>query len=125
MKILVCSSRPYDQSFLEAASRNKHENPACIRLGMDYMPLEGLLKDSDIVSLHTPLTPETRHMINKESLSLMKDGAMLVNTSLGAMVDTHALIPHLKRCRTCAVCLDDFAANRSNENILKSSRIMA
>ena len=69
MKILVCSSRPYDQSFLEAANRNKHENPACIRLGMDYMPLEGLLKDSDIVSLHTPLTPETRHMINKESLS--------------------------------------------------------
>ena len=51
MKILVYSSRPYDQNFLEAANRNKHENPDCIRFGVDYVPLEALLKDSDIVSL--------------------------------------------------------------------------
>ena len=85
---------------------DKYENPECIQLGMRYMSLEELLRGSDIVSLHAPLTPETRHLINKDSISLLKDGAMVVNTSRGALVDTQALIPHLKQCRICAVCLD-------------------
>jgi D-lactate dehydrogenase len=85
---------------------DKYENKECIQLGMKYVSLEELLKNSDIVSLHAPLTPETRHLINKDTISLLKDGAMLVNTSRGALVDTKALIPHLKQCRVCAVCLD-------------------
>jgi len=85
---------------------DKYENPECIQLGMRYVSLEELLRKSDIVSLHAPLTPETRHLINSDTISLMKDGAMLINTSRGALVDTQALIPHLKECRLCAVCLD-------------------
>lgn len=85
---------------------DKYENPECLELGMRYVSLEELLRDSDIVSLHAPLTPETRYLINKETISLLKPGAMLVNTSRGALVDTQALIPHLKQCRVCAVCLD-------------------
>jgi D-lactate dehydrogenase len=85
---------------------DKYENPACIKIGMRYVSLEELLRDSDIVSLHAPLTPETHYLINKETISLLKPGAMLVNTSRGALVDTKALIPHLKQCRVCAVCLD-------------------
>ncbi len=85
---------------------DKYENPECQQLGMRYVPLEKLLSNSDIVSLHCPLTPETYHMINPDTIALLKPNAMLVNTSRGALVDTRALIPHLKQCRTCAVCLD-------------------
>jgi len=85
---------------------DKYENPECKQLGMRYVPLEGLLSNSDIISLHCPLTPETHHMINADTIALLKPHAMLVNTSRGALVDTRALIPHLKQCRTCAICLD-------------------
>ncbi|MCK9274855.1 MAG: 2-hydroxyacid dehydrogenase [Syntrophales bacterium] len=85
---------------------DKYENPECIDLGLRYVSLEELLKESDIVSLHAPLTPDTRYLINSETISLMKEGAMLINTSRGALVDTQALIPYLKRCTICAVCLD-------------------
>ncbi|MDY0039777.1 MAG: 2-hydroxyacid dehydrogenase [Desulforhabdus sp.] len=85
---------------------DKYQNPECIELGMRYVSLEQLLSDSDIISLHAPLNPETHHMINKDTISLMKEGAILVNTSRGALVDTQALIPYLKECHKCAVCLD-------------------
>ncbi len=65
-------------------------------LGVQYKPLEEVLKESDIVSLHCPLTPETHHIINKESLSIMKPEAMLVNTSRGKLVDTSSVIEALK-----------------------------
>lgn len=85
---------------------DKHENAECIELGMRYVTLEELLGNSDIVSLHCPLTPETHYMISADTLALLKPNAMLVNTSRGALIDTDALIPHLKQCRTCSVCLD-------------------
>lgn len=60
------------------------------------VPLEVLLAESDIVTLHCPLNEATHHLINARSLALMKPGAMLVNTSRGALVDTHAVIQALK-----------------------------
>lgn len=82
------------------------KNPDCVEMGMLYVPLEDLLSRSDIVSLHIPLSPATHHMINERTLRMMKEGSMLINTSRGALVDTQALIPHLKDCRLCAVGLD-------------------
>jgi D-lactate dehydrogenase len=64
--------------------------------GIAYVTLNELLKSSDIVSLHCPLTEQTRHIINDDSLAAMKRGAMLINTSRGALVDTKAAITHLK-----------------------------
>jgi len=93
---------------------DKYPNKDCLEIGMQYVSLKELLERSDIVSLHAPLTPETRHLINRDTLALLKEGAMLVNTSRGALVDTEALIPYLKRCRVCAVCLDVY---EEEENI--------
>lgn len=64
--------------------------------GIRYVSLEELLKNSDYVSLHCPLTPQTRHIINKDTLAMMKTGAFLINTSRGALVDEEALIAALK-----------------------------
>jgi len=71
-------------------------SPECEALGMRYTDLDDLFRTADIVSLHCPLTPETRHMVDRHRLSLMKRGAMLINTGRGALIDTRAVIAALK-----------------------------
>jgi D-lactate dehydrogenase len=71
-------------------------NPECEALGVEYVDLETLFEQSDVVSLHCPLTPETKHMINDDSIASMRDGVMLINTSRGALLDTQAVIRGLK-----------------------------
>lgn len=71
-------------------------NPACLELGVKYVDLPELLANSDIVSLHCPLFPETHYMINEQTLQLFKRGAMLINTSRGALIDTNAVIGAIK-----------------------------
>ncbi|MBB5017374.1 D-lactate dehydrogenase [Chitinivorax tropicus] len=75
-------------------------------MGFEYVPREVLLAQSDVVSLHLPLTPDSRHLINQDSLHGMKHGAILINTSRGALVDTMALIQALKSGRLGGVGLD-------------------
>ena len=71
-------------------------NLVCLELGVEYKPLEEALSASDIISLHCPLMPETYHMINKASLSQLKPGAMVINTSRGGLIDTKAIIQAIK-----------------------------
>ncbi|MGP9814235.1 2-hydroxyacid dehydrogenase [Rhodopseudomonas sp. NSM] len=71
-------------------------NPAFEALGGRLVGLEELLSESDIVSLHCPLTPDTRHMIDETSIAMMKPGVMLINTGRGALIDTRAVIQGLK-----------------------------
>ncbi|HVS19334.1 MAG TPA: 2-hydroxyacid dehydrogenase [Planctomycetota bacterium] len=78
----------------------------CAALGVVYVDLDELLAASDIVSLHCPLTPSTRHLIDARALALMKPSAMLINTCRGAVIDTRALIGALKSSRLGAVGLD-------------------
>lgn len=73
---------------------------------VDYVNLSELLAESDIVSLHLPLTPETFHLINTTTLAAMKTGALLINTSRGALVDTSALIQVLKSGALAGAGLD-------------------
>ncbi|MBU6300448.1 MAG: 2-hydroxyacid dehydrogenase [Verrucomicrobia bacterium] len=75
-------------------------------IGLEYLDLEGLLERSDIVSLHLPLTPETRYLVNARSLERMKPGAYLLNTSRGKLIETKALIAALKAGRLGGVALD-------------------
>jgi len=74
--------------------------------GIEYVDLPALLGLSEVVSLHIPLTPETRHIIRPETLDLMKTGAILINVSRGALIDTTALIESLKSGRLGGVALD-------------------
>lgn len=71
-------------------------NTECVDLGVEYVDLETLYRNADIISLHCPLTPQTRHLIDAHSLSKMKPGAMLINTGRGALIDTPAAIAALK-----------------------------
>jgi D-lactate dehydrogenase len=72
------------------------ENPDCVQLGVRYVPLDELWAKSDIITLHAPLTPETRHMVDAAAIRQMRPGVMIVNTGRGALVDTAALIDGLK-----------------------------
>ncbi len=74
--------------------------------GIRYVSLEELLKNSDYVSLHCPLTESTKHMINKETLSLMKPSAFIINTSRGALIDEAALIEALENGTIAGAGLD-------------------
>ena len=65
-------------------------------LGVEFLPLMDVLKRSDVISLHCPLMEQTHHIINKETIAVMKDGVMLINTSRGGLIDTKAVITALK-----------------------------
>ena len=80
----------------------------------EYVSLEQLYNQSDIISLHCPLTPETHHLIDKTAISLMKPGVMLVNTSRGSLVDTKAVIKGLKSKHIGYLALDVY---EEEENI--------
>ncbi|VUL71910.1 D-lactate dehydrogenase [Stenotrophomonas maltophilia] len=82
-----------------------YPSPAFAGVG-DMVGLDELLARADIVSLHCPLTPDTQHLINDATLARMKPGAMLVNTSRGALVDTHAVIRALKSRRLGHLAID-------------------
>lgn len=79
---------------------------ALTAMGGHYVSWNDLLARSDIISLHCPLTPETRHLINADAVTRMKPDVMLINTSRGAVVDTRALIDGLKADRIGYVGLD-------------------
>ena len=74
--------------------------------GIDYVSLETLFAESDVISLHCPLTDETKHMINSTAIAQMKKGVVIVNTSRGALIDAEALLDGIKSRKIGAACLD-------------------
>lgn len=94
-----------------------------------YVSLDELLSSSDLISLHCPLTEETKHIINEDSIAKMKDGVMLVNTSRGALIKTESLINGIREHKFFSVGLDvyeeetDFVYEDMSERILPSSTI--
>ncbi|WP_430445962.1 MAG: 2-hydroxyacid dehydrogenase [Pseudomonas piscis] len=77
-------------------AHDPYPNPAVQALGARYLSLAELLEQSQIISLHCPLTDDSRYLINQQSLARMQPGAMLINTGRGGLVDTPALIDALK-----------------------------
>ncbi|MEV5973578.1 2-hydroxyacid dehydrogenase [Streptomyces sp. NPDC051921] len=86
------------------------ENPACVELGMKYVDKERLFAEADLISLHVPLLPATRHLVDAAALRTMKDDAILVNSSRGGLVDTEALVGELRAGRFTGVGLDVYEA---------------
>ena len=83
-----------------------YPNAECVALGVEYVPVEALFAESDIVALQCPLTPGTRHLVNDAAIARMKPGVMIVNTSRGAIIDTRAAIRGLKSGRIGGLALD-------------------
>ncbi len=116
---------------------------ACLGLGMrvvaydkfpnksldfiEYMSLEDVLKCSDLISLHCPLTEESYHMIDLKAIEMMKDGVILVNTSRGALISTEDLIKGIRMHKFAGVGLDVYEEESPNvfenreDDILQSS----
>lgn len=99
-------------------------------MGVEYLPLLDLLQQADVVSLHCPLTELTKHVINEQSISMMKEGAMLINTSRGALVDTQAVLGGLKTGKIGYLGLDVYEQeeklffNDLSENIIQDDLIL-
>jgi len=98
--------------------------------GVTYLPLIDILGAADIISLHCPLTEQTQHIINAQTIAMMKEGVMLINTSRGALVNTAAAIDGLKSRRIGYLGLDVYEQeetlffNDLSENIIDDEDIM-
>lgn len=99
-------------------------------VGVQYLPLMEVLKQSDIISLHCPLTEQTKHLVNETSLKVMKDGVMLINTSRGGLIDTKAAIVALKKGKLGYLGIDVYEQEEKlffhdlSENIIEDDVIM-
>jgi glyoxylate reductase len=98
--------RGFDMRLLYTSRTRKPELE--LELGLEHVPLDDLLRQSDFVSLHTPLTPETRGLIGARELSLMKPTSILINTARGSVVDQQALTEALRERRIGGAALDVF-----------------
>lgn len=87
-------------------AHDPNPDPELRGMGVAYGSVEALLPEADIISLHCPLTPETHAMVDATAVGLMKPGTMLINTSRGAIIDTHAVIDGLKSGRIGSLGLD-------------------
>ena len=90
----------------EIVGHDKYPNAAFESLGARYTSFTDLASSADVVSLHCPLTPETRYLVDERTLSLLKPGAILINTSRGGLIDTEAAIGALKTHRLGALGID-------------------
>ncbi len=89
-----------------------YPSAAALELGVEYVDLATLYKESDVISLHCPLTDENYHLLNREAFDQMKDGVMVINTSRGALIDSQAAIDALKHQKIGALGLDVYENER-------------
>ncbi len=105
-KIGMCVARIMRGFGCRLLGFDPQHNPEFTRLGGCYVGLADLLSQSDIITLHCPLTPDTHHVIDANAIDAMKPGVMLINTGRGALVETPALIQGLKAGKISHVGLD-------------------
>jgi D-lactate dehydrogenase len=99
-------------------------NTECGAIAVQYVDMTQLLSQSDIISLHCPLTIETQYLINREAIAQMKPHVMLINTSRGALIDTNAVITALKSSQIGALGLDVYEQESELFFEDRSDRIM-
>lgn len=89
-----------------------YPNPLALELGAEYVDLKTLFKESDVISLHCPLTPENNHLLNMSAFQQMKDGVMIINTSRGGLIDSQAAIDALKMQKIGSLGMDVYENER-------------
>jgi len=82
------------------------QNPGAVALGVEYCAIERLFAESHVISLHCPLTPQTRHLVNSAALARMQRGVFIINTGRGPLIDTAAVIRGLKSGKIGALAID-------------------
>jgi len=98
--------------------------------GVEYVPLIDVLQQSDVISLHCPLNEQTKHIINEQTIGMMKEGVMLINTSRGALIDTPVIIDALKNGKIGYLGLDVYEQEEKlffkdlSENVIQDDMIM-
>jgi D-lactate dehydrogenase len=105
-KIGTCFARIMVGFGCRVLASDPNPNEECRGMGVEYLSVDDVLSEADIVALHCPLTLESHHLVNAERLAQMKDGVMIVNTSRGALVDTAAVIDALKTGKVGRLGLD-------------------
>jgi D-3-phosphoglycerate dehydrogenase len=101
------------------------DEKAAAELGVSFVPLEELLKASDFVCLNLALTAETRHLINRGAIDLMKSTAYLVNTSRGPVIDERDLIPALRSRRIAGAALDVYETEPADPELAGLDNVIA
>jgi D-lactate dehydrogenase len=89
-----------------------YPNPAALELGAEYVDIHTLFRESDVISLHCPLTPENHHLLNMSAFEQMKDGVMIINTSRGGLIDSQAAIDALKLQKIGSLGMDVYENER-------------
>ena len=123
-KIGIAALRILNGFGMRLLVNDPYPNPAALELGAEYVDLDTLFKQSDVISLHCPLFKENYHLLSAEAFAKMKEGVMIINTSRGALLDSLAAIEALKQGKIGALGLDVyeeeqelFFEDKSNEVI--------
>ncbi|WP_299999853.1 2-hydroxyacid dehydrogenase [uncultured Cedecea sp.] len=111
-KIGIATLRILKGFGLRLLAFDPYPSQTALDLGVEYVPLSTLFEQSDIISLHCPLTPENYHLINSAAFAQMKNGVMIINTSRGGLVDSRAAIDALKHQKIGALGMDVYENER-------------
>jgi len=111
-KIGIATLRILKGFGLRLLAFDPYPSQAALDIGVEYVPLSTLFAQSDIISLHCPLTPENYHLINSSAFAQMKDGVMIINTSRGGLIDSQAAIDALKHQKIGALGMDVYENER-------------
>ncbi len=124
-KIGICMARICQGYGMTVLGWDAYPNLELERQGLlKYVSQDELFQKADLISLHAPLFKETKHIINEQTISLMKDQVMLVNTARGALIDNEALIKALKQGKFQAVALDVYEGEDENVYTNRSDEII-
>ncbi|PHM68751.1 2-hydroxyacid dehydrogenase [Xenorhabdus kozodoii] len=111
-KIGIATLRILNGFGMRLLAYDPYPNPEAIKMGVEYVDLETLYAESDVISLHCPMTPENHHLLDETAFNKMKDGVMIINTSRGALIDSVAAINALKQQKIGALGMDVYENER-------------
>ncbi|QXF33635.1 2-hydroxyacid dehydrogenase [Photorhabdus luminescens] len=111
-KIGIATLRILNGFGMRLLAHDPYPNQTVLELGAKYVDLDTLYAQSDVISLHCPLTPENHHLLNEVAFSKMKNGVMIINTSRGALIDSVAAINALKQQKIGALGMDVYENER-------------